>query len=439
MSAQLTGESFFATLKGELVEVADYQTRDEARAGLFQYIETLWSGWTIGWDRVHCRVPPPQHPSKSMSNPSQLFMPTAVFVALDLSRTSWVVALRTSGDDRVSTHKLPPGDVGRLLDLIERTRVREEQRSSGPVEVLSCYEAGYDGFWLHRRLQTAGVRNVVVEPTSLLVDRRARRVKTDRIDAGTLLQALVADARGDRGMWRLVPAPTPEQEEAKRLHRERRRLVQERVAHTNRVRGLLASQGIFDLHPLRAGSRERLETLVTGDGRPLGAALRREILREIERLELILSQLAVVEAERDAVAAEDPAISRLMMLRGIGPETATVLTREVFYRKFANRRQVAGYAGLTPSPFASGDRSRDQGISKAGNALVRTTMVELAWLWVRYQPDSRLARWFAARAQGAAGRIRRIAIVALARKLLLSLWRYHAQGLVPDGANLKAA
>jgi len=128
-----------------------------------------------------------------------------------------------------------------------------------------------------------------------------------------------------------------------------------------------------------------------------------------------------------------------MMLRGIGPETATVLTREVFYRKFANRRQIAGYAGLTPSPFASGDRSRDQGISKAGNALVRTTMVELAWLWVRYQPDSRLARWFTARAQGAAGRIRRIAIVALARKLLLSLWRYHAQGLVPDGAILKAA
>jgi transposase len=374
-----------------------------------------------------------------MPSPRQPSMPAAVFVALDLSRTSWVVALRTSGEDRVSTHQLRPGDVDRLLDLIERSRVREEQRCGGSVEVRSCYEAGYDGFWLHRRLRAAGVRNAVVEPTSLLVDRRARRVKTDRIDAGTLLRALVADARGDRGVWRLVRVPTPEQEEARRLHRERRRLARERVAHTNRIRGLLASQGIFDLHPLRTGCRERLDALVTGDGRPLGAALRRDILREFERLELVLSQLAAVEAERDAVAAGDATIGRLMALRGIGPETATVLAREVFYREFANRRQVGGYAGLAPSPFASGDRSRDQGISKAGNALVRTTMVELAWLWVRYQPDSRLARWFAARAQGAAGRIRRIAIVALARKLLVSLWRYLTQGLVPDGAALKAA
>jgi transposase len=366
-------------------------------------------------------------------------MPAVVFVALDLSRTSWVVALRTSGDDRVSTHKLRPGDVDRLLDLIERSRVREEQKCGGPVEVRSCYEAGYDGFWLHRRLRAAGVLNVVVEPTSLLVDRRARRVKTDRIDAGTLLRALVADARGDRGVWRLVRVPTPEQEEARRLHRERRRLVRERVAHTNRIRGLLAAQGIFDLHPLRADRRERLDALVTGDGRPLGPASRRDILREIERLELVLSQLAAVEAERDAVAAGDATIGKLMALRGIGPEIATVLAREVFYREFANRRQVAAYAGLTPSPFASGDRSRDQGISKAGNALVRTTMVEFAWLWVRYQPDSRLARWFVARAQGAAGRIRRIAIVALARKLLVSLWRYLTQDLVPDGAALKAA
>ncbi len=362
----------------------------------------------------------------------------AVFVALSLSRTSWVDPLRKLGDTRESTHKLRPGDVDRLLDLIERGRAREERRTGGPVQVRSCYEAGYDGFWLHRRLRASGVLNVVVEPTSLLVDRRARRVKTDRIDAGTLLRALVADARGDRGVWRLVRVPTPEQEEARRLHRERRRLVRERVTHSNRIRGLLAAQGIFDLHPLRADRRERLDALVTGDGRPLGAASRRDILREIERLELVLAQLAAVEAERDAVAAGDATIGKLMALRGIGPEIATVLAREVFYREFANRRQVAAYAGLTPSPFASGDRSRDQGISKAGNALVRTTMVEFAWLWVRYQPDSRLARWFVARAQGAAGRIRRIAIVALARKLLVSLWRYLTQDLVPDGAALKA-
>jgi transposase len=264
-------------------------------------------------------------------------------------------------------------------------------------------------------------------------------VKTDRIDAGTLLRALIAHARGDRGVWRLVEVPSREQEEAKRLHRERRRLVRERVAHANRIRGLLAAQGVFDLHPLRADRRQRLDTVVTGDGRRLGDSIRHDILREIERLELVLAQLAVLEAERDVIAVAEPTTCKLMRLRGIGTEIATVLAREVFYRSFANRRQVAGYAGLTPSPFASGERSRDQGISKAGNALVRTTMVEAAWLWLRYQSGTQLARWFAARASGGRGRIRRIAIVALARKLLVSLWRFLTQDLVPDGAALKPA
>lgn len=365
--------------------------------------------------------------------------PGAVYLALDLSRTGWVVALQTSADARVSTHKLRAGDVERLVALIERANMLEEQRSGGPVETRSCYEAGYDGFWLHRYLWAHGVKNVVVEPTSLQVDRRARRVKTDRIDADTLLRALVAHARGDRGVWRLVEVPTPEQEEAKRLHRERRRLMRERVAHVNRIRGLLAAQGVFDLHPMRADRRQRLDTLKTGDGRPLGAALRQDILREIDRLELVLAQLSALETERDVIAVADSTTRKLMRLRGIGPEIATVLAREVFYRNFTNRRQVAGYAGLTPSPFASGERSRDQGISKAGNALVRTTMVEAAWLWVRYQPESQLAHWFVSRASGGTGRIRRIAIVALARKLLVSLWRYLTQDRVPGGAALKPA
>ncbi len=375
------------------------------------------------------------------TQPSVSDLPTSptVFLALDLSRTGWVAALQTSGEARVSTHKLQAGDVERLLTLVERARTREAQRSGKAVQIRSCYEAGYDGFWLHRRLRASGIINVVVEPTSLQVDRRARRVKTDRIDADTLLRALIAHTRGDREVWRLVQVPTPEQEEAKRLHRERRRLVRERVAHVNRIRGLLASHGIFDLHPLRADRRERLDTLVTGDGRPLGAATRQDILRQFARLELVLSQLNAMEAARDTAAAADAKTSKLMQLRGIGPEIATVLAREVFYRDFSNRRQVAGYAGLTPSPFASGERSRDQGISKAGNALVRTTMVEAAWLWLRYQPDSKLARWFVARASGAAGRIRRIAIVALARKLLVALWRYVEQDLVPGDAALKPA
>lgn len=243
----------------------------------------------------------------------------------------------------------------------------------------------------------------------------------------------------------MVRVPSVADEDARRLSRERGHLVKERIRHSNRIKGLCATQGIYDYEPLRADRRDRLAALGTGDGRPLPLRLTAEIGRQLVRLELVLEQLAAVEAERDHLAkaaARDPqasnALGLLMRLKSIGPEFATVLTNEVFYRRFDNRRQVGAYAGLTPSLFASGAMRRDQGISKAGNRRVRKTMVELAWLWLRNQPDSALSQWFLARVGDAKGRVRRIAIVALARKLLVALWRYIETGVVPDGAVLKA-
>jgi transposase len=285
-----------------------------------------------------------------------------------------------------------------------------------------------------------------MDPGSLQVDRKARRAKTDRLDAAMLLRALVAWCRGDQAACRMVQVPSVEREDARRTHRERQRLIAERVQHVNRIKGLLATQGIYHYQPLRRDRWERLDALRTGDGRELPLRLRREIEREFRRLELVLEQISASEAERDEAvatpAAEDidaEKVARLAKLGGIGTELATVLVREALYRPFANRKEVAAYAGLTPSPYASGDRHRDQGISKAGNPLLRKSMIELSWLWLRYQPGSRLARWFAERVGTIRGRIRKIAVVALARKLLVALWRYLTTGLVPEGARLKSA
>jgi len=363
-----------------------------------------------------------------------------IFLALELSRSSWLVASHTPAADKISRHKLAAGDIDGLLALIERLRTRVEQKTGQPVQVISCYEAGYDGFWLDRKLKAEGVVNHVMDPASIQVDRRARRVKTDAVDADALLRALMAFCRGERKVCSMVRVPTRDEEDAKRLSREREQLIKERMSIGSR-----ASQGIYDYQPLKANRLERLDELRTGDGNPLPERLRNEIGRQLERLKLLLELIGTVEAERDAVVkADKPAseadrrIRALAKLKGIGPEIATVLYNEVFYRQFANRRDVAAYVGLTPSLFASGDLRHDQGISKAGNPRARATMVELAWLWVRHQSGSDLTGWFLTRVSGIKGRIKRIAIVALARKVLVALWRYLETGLVPTGAMLKA-
>jgi transposase len=247
----------------------------------------------------------------------------------------------------------------------------------------------------------------------------------------------------------MVQVPSVAREDARRTHRERQRLVAERVQHVNRIKGLLATQGINDYQPLRRDRWARLGEVRTKDGQALPPRLRREIERELQRLELVLAQLEAVEAveaERGAAVAapavddaDAAKVALLARLGGIGNELATVLVREGLYRSFTNRKEVAAYAGLTPMPFASGERHREQGISKAGNPLLRKAMIELAWLWLRYQPDSALARWFTERVGSVRGRIRKITAVALARKLLVALWRYVTAGLMPEGARLKAA
>jgi transposase len=369
-----------------------------------------------------------------------------VFVALELSKSSWLLAAQASPSGKTSSHRLDGGDIAGLLALLCRLQAREQRASGREVSIVLGYEAGYDGFWLQRCLTAQAITCWVMDPGSLQVDRRARRAKTDRLDAAMLLRALMAWCRGDQAACRMVQVPSVEREDARRTHRERQRLITERVQHVNRIKGLLATQGIYDFHPLRRDRWERLETLRTGDGRELPLRLRREIEREFRRLELVLEQIAASEAERDAAVAapavEDvdaEKVARLAQLRGIGTELASVLVREALYRPFANRKEVAAYAGLTPSPYASGDRHRDQGISKTGNPLLRKAMIELAWLWLRYQPDSGLARWFAERVGTVRGRIRKIIAVALARKLLVALWRYLATGLVPEGTRLKIA
>jgi transposase len=355
-----------------------------------------------------------------------------VYAGLELSRSGWLISMLRPGDRRASHHRVKAGDAVAVIGLLEAAR--RAVTAPGPVRLCTCYEAGYEGFWPHRRLLAAGIESFVVDPTSLRVDRRRRRRKTDAIDVETILRALIRWDRGERDECRMVVVPDPSVEDDRRISRERERLVRERTAHINRIVGLLRTVG--------AARPERLDIAAMGnvrtaDGQAPPPRLAAEIRRELERLEMVAIQIAAVERERDAGADAPDRIERLQQLRGIGPEIASVLQRELFHRQFANRRQLGAYCGLDPSPYASGAICREQGISKAGNPRARRALIELAWLWLRYQPKSALSRWFQARAGQAKGRIRRVMIVALARKLAIALWRFVETGLVPSGACLR--
>jgi transposase len=381
--------------------------------------------------------------------------PADLFVAVELSKTRWVVGVTSLGDAKAHVHRLEAGDghgLDRLLALIERHRAALARHSGGPVRVVSCYEAGHDGFWLHRALTARAIANQVLDPASLQVDRRARRAKTDRLDAAMLLRALMAWSRGDARACRPVRVPTPEQEDLRRLGRERERLLVEKTAHANRIEGLLMTLGVRGFQPARGDWRERLASLRDPLGGALPERLAREIARECERLHLVLDQFTALTREIEGRMREEAHAhaalqgagvqinvpARLMRLRGIAAIGADTLGREVFWRDFVNRREVASYVGLAPTPARSGASMREQGISKAGNRRARTLILELAWLWLRYQPDSAITRWFTQRTQGARGRMRRILIVAAARRLVVALWRFLTTGLVPEGARMKA-
>jgi transposase len=367
---------------------------------------------------------------------------TTICVALELSRSTWLVGINLPGGEKISKHTVAGGDGAALLALLARIKDKAEHQLGRALRLVVIQEAGRDGFWIHRLLEAAGIQSQVVDPASIAVSRRHRRAKTDALDLDLLMRTLLAWLRGERRVCAMVRAPSVEAEDARRGSRERERLVKERTQHVNRIKALLATQGVIDLQPSRHDARQRLEHIETGDGRALPTRLKAELLREFDRLDLVARQLADLERERDAVLEASTSASKkaslLVRLKGIGPQGATVLLHEAFHRRFSNRREIAAYAGLVPSLWQSGGTDHEQGISKAGNARLRGTMTELAWLWLRHQPGSALSVWFHEHVGKAKGRRRRLAIVAPARKLLVALWRYVEHGVVPEGAVVKA-
>jgi transposase len=361
-----------------------------------------------------------------------------IHVAIELSQRSWVIVIHSPDRGRLSRHKLEAGDVEELLGLLGKTRSRAARTLGRSPRMVSCYEAGYDGFWLDRRLQSAGIDNLVIDPASLSVDRRARQAKTDRIDGEKMIRALMAHLRGEPRVLSVVRVPTAEQEDARRRTRERERLIKEQTGHINRIKALLRGQGLAAGEP---GRRDWGATWLAQQrdwqGQALAPLLVEELSREHARLMLVRDQLKALGEEAMPQATVGKA-RQLARLKGIGPVFAATLAGELFWKDFTNRRQVGAYTGLTPSPWRSGRVEHDQGISKAGNRRVRHTAVELAWLWLRNQPTSALSRWFHDRVGEQRGRIRRIAIVALARKLVIALWRFLTVGMIPQDATLKA-
>ena len=357
-----------------------------------------------------------------------------LYLAFELGNKSWKLSLG-DGARGPSRYTVGAGDTAAVLECIVKTKTR--CGLAPEAQVHSCYEAGRDGFWLHRWLSAQGIDNVVVDSASIDVNRRARRAKTDRLDADKLLGMLMRYAAGERRVWSVVRVPTPEQEDARRAHRELGRLVQERTGHINRIRGLLV---LYNLRVKYVSGRQWQHWWASHQGELL-PGVRAEIERESARLSLVQGQMhAIEDQQRQAVeTAGEPQVARLMRLGAIGMRSAWVLVKELFgWRDFRNRREVAGCLGLTPTPYDSGQSEIEQGISKAGNRRVRALLVELAWGWLRLQPASVLSRWFTKRFANGGKRMRRIGIVALARRLAIALWRYLQDGLIPQGARLKA-
>lgn len=364
-----------------------------------------------------------------------------LYMALELSKAKWKVGFTDGRRRRVVT--VVGGELAGLWAALGEAK-RKFGLAEG-VRVVSCYEAGRDGFWLHRALLGAGVENVVVDPASIEVNRRARRVKTDRVDVECLLDKLRLYHGGER-VWKVVRVPDEAAEAGRQLHRELERLQGERARQVNRIKALLFGQGIRLERVVLTDWSGQVAGFRCFDGQPLAADLQGELVRAGERLALLVQQSGALEAERErrvreAGEADGPLamVRRLRQLKGLGPVAAWVFVMEFFgWRAFRNGREVGALAGLTGSAYSSGATQREQGISKAGNRRVRRLAVEIAWLWLRYQPDSALSGWFRARFAGAGKRHRRVGIVALARKLLVALWRYLDSGMVPTGARLKA-
>jgi len=361
----------------------------------------------------------------------------ALYLALELSWSEWKLAFATA-----------PADAPRLRSLRARNTdgIREEiakaKKRFGLAEdaaVLCCYEAGRDGFWLHRWLTAQGFDNLVVDSASIETNRRQRRVKNDRLDAGKLVSMLQRYHGGEKKVWSVVQVPRQADEDRRQLHRDLIELKAERTQHVNRIKGLLAGCGLA-VATIQADFPSDLAELRQWDETPVPAELHQRLLREFARHQFVQRQILDLENERarkirSGKDRPTKKVQKLLNLRGIGVNSAWLFTHEFFaWRGIRNRKQLAALAGLTPTPYASGDSSREQGISKAGNRRIRTMAVEIAWCWLQYQPQSALSQWYERRWAKGNSRQRRIGIVALARKLLVALWRYLEVDVVPAGA-----
>ena len=362
-----------------------------------------------------------------------------LYLAFELSEAHWKLGFTTGVGQRPRERNIRSCDLVALREEIRRAKKRFDLPET--VRVVSCYEAGRDGFWLHRYLIQEGIENLVVDSSSIEVNRRQRRAKTDSMDVEKLLSQLIRYRSGERKVWSVVHVPSVEDEDRRHLNRELSAAKKDRTRHSNRIKGLLVGQGIR--LAIKDDFLDRLDAVRTWDGSPLPPGLQMRIRREYERMKLAGRQIKELERERiEAIRySEDPSVDmvrQLLKLKGIGLNSAWLYTMEFFsWRKFRNRKEVGALAGLTPTPHESGASSRERGMSKAGNRHIRSMAVEIAWGWLRYQPESELTKWYEERFGHGSSRIRRIGIVALARKLLVELWRYLETGAVPEGAVLK--
>lgn len=371
------------------------------------------------------------------TRPESSVREATLYVAFELSKKNWKLALSSGFGDAPWLRTVPARD----LVAVGRALAEGRQRFGLPptAPVISCYEAGRDGFWIHRALTQLGVANRVVDSASIEVNRRARRAKTDRLDALKLLRMLVRVCHGEQGVWSEVRVPTVTQEAARHVSRERTALVADQTRVMNQLQGLVATYGC--VWPTRRRPRW-WEALRAWDGAVLPAPVQARLARAEARLAQVQAQINELETEQEAnvkaAGASDDARIRLIRLHGIGVTGASVLVDEgLVWRGFTNRRQIGGLLGFAPTPYNSGEAERDQGISGAGNRRLQAVSIQLAWNWIRWQPGSALTRWYCARF-GTGKRVRRIGIVALARKLLIALWRYATQGVLPKGAVLSA-
>jgi transposase len=359
-----------------------------------------------------------------------------LYIALELSNTKWKIAFGNGFKMRMKT--IAARGLNQFEEEVEKAK--KHFGMAQDVAICSCYEAGRDGFWIHRYLISEGIANMVVDSSSIEVNRRFRRVKTDRIDARKLLSMLIRYMGGESKLWSVLHIPTAQAEDDRRLNREVGRLKKERTAHTNRIKSLLALQGIVMV--VDRALLKRLEAVRLWNGERVPAAVKEEIIREYERWGLIQEQLNVLEAKKKSLLEGDSPqakkVAALKALKGIGPVGSWDLVFEYFgWRQFEKVKEVGAAAGLAPTPYDSGGSKIEQGISKCGNRRVRALMIELAWFWLRYQPYSPLSRWFWKKYGKGNKRMRRIGIVALARKLLVALWKYVEHGVVPEGAIFK--